>query len=233
MVVDVLRVACALVIGYVVGGIPWSLIIGLRFHGIDLRQQGSGNLGATNVFRVLGARAAIVTLLLDAGKGAVAVALAALLAPSVWSDDARSWLLLAAMAAAVLGHSYSPYIRLRGGKGVATSAGALFVLTPMAAAIELVLFAAMVTTTRIVSLSSVVIAFIYPWLVLVLYPDDTPRRVVAFALAALVIWRHRSNIVRIVRGEESRISMRGRGSAVSEREESSSITHGNDSEASS
>lgn len=233
MFVDVALVACALAIGYVIGGIPWSLIIGLRFYGVDLRSKGSGNLGATNVFRVLGARAAVVTLLLDAGKGAVAVAFAALITPSGWSGDARSWLLLATMAAAVLGHSYSPYIRLRGGKGVATSAGALFVLTPLAAAIELALFAGLVATTRIVSLSSVIIAFVYPWLVLVLYPDDTPRRVVAFALAALVIWRHRSNIVRIARGEESRISIRGRGSAASEREETSSSTHSDDSEASS
>lgn len=217
----VVRIVWSLAFGYAVGGIPWALVIGKRFYGVDLREHGSGNLGATNVLRVLGAKAAAVTLLLDAGKGALAVGVAAVSAPAAWSDDATSWLLLAAMSAAVLGHSYSPYIKLRGGKGVATSAGALFVLTPLAACFELLLFAVLVSTTRIVSLSSVLIALAYPWLVMVLYPEDTPRRVFAFAIAALVIWRHRSNIVRIARGEESRISFKSRGSAVSGREESS------------
>jgi glycerol-3-phosphate acyltransferase PlsY len=117
------------------------------------------------------------------------------------------WLRVAAMLAAVAGHSYSPYIKLKGGKGVATSAGALFVLTPLAALIELLLFIAVVAASRMVSLASVIIALAYPVLVIWLYPGRTPILVTICLLAALVIWRHRENIVRIVRGEERKISI--------------------------
>ncbi len=210
------RIIGAFVIAYLVGGIPWSLIIGKRFFGIDPRQHGSGNLGATNVFRLLGARAAAVTLLLDAAKGAAAVLVAWLLVPAdVYGITVSDWTAVGAMMAAVLGHAYSPYIGFKGGKGVATSAGALFVLTPAAALLCLFVFALVVVLSRMVSLGSIVVALIYPPLTMVLYPGRTPLIIVIFILAALVIWRHRSNIVRIARGEESKISLRRRGAAVS------------------
>lgn len=206
-----LQVAAAvasLAIAYLLGGVPWALIVGKRFYGVDLRQHGSGNLGATNVLRTFGARAAIATLLLDASKGALAVAIAAIaVAASGMQETPGEWLRVAAMLAAVAGHSYSPYIKLRGGKGVATSAGALFVLTPLAAAIELLLFIAVVATSRMVSLGSVIIAIVYPGLVLWLYPGRTPVLVTICLLAALVVWRHRENIVRIAKGEEPKISI--------------------------
>lgn len=211
----VIRIVAVLVLSYLVGGIPWALIVGKRFYGVDPRQHGSGNLGATNVFRALGARAGAATLLLDAAKGAVAVVLATLIVTgSQYGATARDWTAVGAMFLAVVGHSYSPYIRFRGGKGVATSAGALFVLTPLAAAIELTIFIAIIATSRIVSLASLIIAFAYPVLVWTLYPGAASLRVMSFVIAGLVIWRHRSNIARIVRGEESRISFGGRGDAV-------------------
>lgn len=213
------RIVVSLVFAYLVGGIPWALIIGKRFYKINPLEHGSGNLGATNVFRLLGARAAIATLVLDAAKGSVAVAAAGVAVPESMGSEAHWWAMVGAMMAAVLGHSYSPYIGLKGGKGVATSAGALFVITPAAALIELVLFIALVSTTRIVSLGSVTIALIYPLLVLWLYPDNTPVLITIVVLASLVIWRHRANIVRIVRGEENRISFRERGSATGNDEE--------------
>ncbi len=209
-----LRCAGALIAAYLLGGIPWALIIGKRFYDIDPRTHGSGNLGATNVFRLLGARAAVATLLLDAAKGSAAVFLAMVVVPTEPSHLVWEWTRVLAMAAAVLGHSYSPYIRFKGGKGVATSAGALFVLTPLVATIELLLFAAVVVSTRMVSLASIVAALVYPLLVLKFYPGDVPLTVAVFGLAALVLWRHRANMVRIVRGEENRVSLSRRGDAT-------------------
>lgn len=209
-----LRIVAALVAAYFIGAIPWALIVGKRFYGIDPRTVGSGNLGATNVFRALGARAGAATLLLDAAKGAVAVVVAWLLVPEAMYPVAHGWAGVSAMLAAVMGHSYSPYIGFKGGKGVATSAGALFVLTPLAALLELLIFIGVVSVSRMVSLGSIIIAVIYPPLVFWLYPDDTPVQVVVTVLAVLVLWRHRSNMVRIVRGEENRISWSRKGSAT-------------------
>ncbi|MDZ4169024.1 MAG: glycerol-3-phosphate 1-O-acyltransferase PlsY [Coriobacteriia bacterium] len=215
-----IRIVAVLVASYLIGGIPWALIIGKSVYHIDLRTCGSGNLGATNVFRELGARAALFTLFLDAFKGVVAVLVAGFIVPSsVWTPTTSEWVAVGAMAAAVVGHSYSPYIRLSGGKGVATSAGALFVLTPAAAFIELLVFALVVSTSRIVSLGSIAVALTYPLLTLRLYPDNRPTQITVTALAALVLWRHRANIVRIARGEERKISVRGRGRSHSDTEE--------------
>jgi len=209
------RIVVSLILAYFIGGIPWALIIGKRFYKIDPRLHGSGNLGATNVFRLLGARAAAATLLLDAAKGSAAVGVAVLLVPESAGTEAHGWAMVGAMMAAVLGHSYSPYIGFKGGKGVATSAGALFVITPLAAAIVLVLFVVVVAISRMVSLGSVVAALAYPPLSLWLYPDETPILIMVLILASLVLWRHRANIGRILRGQESKISLRGRGSAKS------------------
>jgi glycerol-3-phosphate acyltransferase PlsY len=202
--------AAVLVFAYALGAIPWALIIGKLTSGIDPREHGSGNLGATNVFRVLGPKAGIATLVLDAAKGALAVAVARMVVtPEAYGAEAAGWVSVAAMLAAVLGHSYSPYIGFKGGKGVATSAGALAVLTPLAFLLEITLFALVFALFRMVSLSSIVVALTYPVLVLVLYPGNVPVTVMVFVLAALVIWRHRTNIVRIARGEERRLSLSG------------------------
>lgn len=210
----VIRIAAVVVASYLIGGVPWALIIGKRFYGIDPREHGSGNLGATNVFRVLGARAGGTTLALDALKGALAVLVSSFVVTDTFGIAARDWTAVGAMMVAVLGHAYSPYIGFKGGKGVATSAGGLLVLTPLAVAIELLLFVAVTATTRMVSLGSVVIAIAYPVLVFVLYPRSPSLMTVSVVLAALVLWRHRTNIVRIARGEESRVSLSRRGEAL-------------------
>jgi len=208
-------VAGVLVVAYLLGAIPWALIIGKRFFGIDPREHGSGNLGATNVFRLLGVRAGAVTLLLDAAKGALAVAISRMIvSPAVFGQTASDWVAVAAMMAAVLGHSYSPYIGFKGGKGVATSAGCLFVLTPLATLILFVVFVVIVAASRMVSLGSIIVAIIYPPLVLWLYPGNLALAIVITVLAALVIWRHRSNIMRIAHGEEPKISLSRRGEAI-------------------
>lgn len=209
-----LRFAAIVAVGYLLGGIPWALIIGKRFFGIDVRDFGSGNLGATNVFRALGAKAAIATLVLDAAKGAAAVIVAMLLVPvDTYGQLAHTWASIVATMAAIFGHSYSPYIRLRGGKGVATAAGALLIFTPYPWPFMLVTFIVVVGLTRMVSLGSVIVALEYPVLCLIFYPGDWSVFGFAFVAAGLVIWRHRANIGRISRGEEPKISFSGRGAA--------------------
>lgn len=212
------RLVAIAIVGYLVGGISWALIIGKVFYKIDMRVQGSGNLGATNVFRTLGAKAAIATLVLDAAKGAAAVGFAWWLVPTAtFGESAHTWAMILATMAAIFGHSYSPYIRFKGGKGVATAAGALIILTPYPWPFLLGLFIVVVALSRMVSLGSVVIAAAYPLACWVFYPNNWAIIGFAIVAACLVIWRHRTNIGRIIRGEEPKISFSGRGAAKKEK----------------
>jgi glycerol-3-phosphate acyltransferase PlsY len=200
---------------YLLGGIPWALIIGHQFYRIDVRKEGSGNLGATNVLRVLGAKAAAATLLLDMAKGSAAVVLAIVLVPVArFGIVPQQWAMILATMAAIVGHSYSPYIGFKGGKGVATAAGAVLILTPYPWPILLLTWLLVVALFRTVSLGSVVIAVEYPILCAWLYPGEWLIIGFATIAAALVVWRHRTNIVRIVRGQEPKVSFRDRGSAA-------------------
>ena len=212
-VASAMRYAAVMVVAYLLGAIPWALIIGNRFYHLDMREHGSGNLGATNVFRTLGTKAAVATLLLDAAKGAAAVGIAYAIF-SASGESARQWGMIAATIAAILGHSYSPYIGFRGGKGVATAAGALLVLSPAPWPFLLGTWIIIIVLSRLVSLGSVIIAIEYPLLCAVFYPGDWLIIGFAAVASALVIWRHSSNIARIFRGEESKVSFSGRGSAT-------------------
>ena len=210
-----LRFLAAAVVAYLLGAIPWSLIIGLRFYKIDVRKEGSGNLGATNVLRVLGAKAAAVTFVLDVAKGTVAAGLALLIVPAAqYGDAVTQWALLAATMAAILGHSYSPYIGFKGGKGVATAAGALLVLTPYPWPILFLTWLLVIALFRMVSLGSIVIAIEFPLLCALFYPGDWVLIGFAAIAAALVLWRHRTNMVRIVRGAEPKVSFKQSGAAA-------------------
>lgn len=209
------RMGAAFAVAYLLGGIPWALVIGKGFYGIDVRTVGSGNLGATNVLRALGPLAAGVTLVLDAAKGAAAVLVAIALVPSApFGPTAHQWAMVGAATAAMLGHAYSPYIGFKGGKGVATAAGALLVLTPYAWPFLLGTWLIVIVITRMVSLGSVIIAVEFPLICLWLYRGDWPIIIFAFVGAALVIWRHRANIGRIIHGEEPKISLKRSGTAA-------------------
>jgi glycerol-3-phosphate acyltransferase PlsY len=209
------RTVALVAFAYFVGGISWALIIGKRFYNIDVREHGSGNLGATNVFRTLGAKAAIATLVLDIAKGSVAVGFAWWLVPTAtFGVTAHTWAMILATMAAIFGHSYSPYIGFKGGKGVATAAGALLVFTPYPWPILLGSFIIVVALSRMVSLGSIVIALEYPPLCLYFYPGNWTIFGFACVAAGLVIWRHRTNIMRIWRHEEPKISFSGRGAAA-------------------
>ena len=186
------------VLSYLLGAIPASYVAGRMAKGIDLREHGSGNLGATNTFRVLGAKVAAPVMVFDIAKGAFPV-----LAFGQW-DGADDWRwALAYGAAAIVGHVFSIYMGFRGGKGVATSAGVFLGLAPLALGIGLVVWLAVLKATRMVSAASISAAAVVG-VVLLVAPVPVEVRVLGLAVVAFVIFAHRSNIGRILRGEESR-----------------------------
>lgn len=191
-----------LVAAYVVGATPTAYLAGRVARGIDLREHGSRNLGATNVYRVLGWRWAIPVALVDVAKGAIPVAL---FAPAA---GGAAWLAVAFGAAAVLGHMYSPYVRFRGGKGVATAAGMFLALAPLAVALALPLWGACLWLTGYVSLSSLLAAAAFPVLVRLTQPAAPPAFWASVALAFLIGFAHRSNIRRLLAGTENRFRTR-------------------------
>jgi acyl phosphate:glycerol-3-phosphate acyltransferase len=188
-------VTLLLIAAYLTGSIPTSYLVG-RARGIDLRQHGSGNLGATNAFRVLGWRAALPVFIVDIAKGFVP----AFFFPQ-WDGSPVATLALAYGAAAIVGHVFSIYVRFKGGKGVATSAGVLLALSPAAVGISLLVWGALVYGSGYVSLASIVSAALLPLLILLL-GGATPVFWLSVALAAFVVFAHRANIKRLLRGEE-------------------------------
>jgi acyl phosphate:glycerol-3-phosphate acyltransferase len=189
---------------YLLGSIPFGLLLSRLFGGGDVRTSGSGNIGATNVARVAGPLAGILTLLLDAGKGAAAVWLAAR-----FSNESATWMMIAVLAV-LLGHCFPIWLKLRGGKGVATAAGAFLVLCPPALLGSLILFLLVAFFWRYISLASISAAASMPLLVYLLWaPHHAPPLIVTFgALAAtgIIVYKHDGNIQRLVQGEEPRFS---------------------------
>jgi glycerol-3-phosphate acyltransferase PlsY len=185
-------------LAYLLGSIPASYIAGRMVKGIDLRDHGSGNLGATNTFRVLGARVAAPVMLFDVLKGTLPVALF----PHLEHTGDWRWQ-LAYGAAAIIGHVFSIYMRFRGGKGVATSAGVFLGLSPVALGVAFAVWLLVLKMTKMVSASSIsgALALIA---VLLIVPERTEIRILGLAVAAFVIFAHRSNVGRILRGTEPR-----------------------------
>jgi acyl phosphate:glycerol-3-phosphate acyltransferase len=191
------RPALLLLAAYLIGAFPTSLLIG-RLRGIDLRKHGSGNLGATNAFRVLGWKAAAPVFVVDIFKGWFPT----FLFPR-WDGVAAPELALAYGAAAIVGHVFSVYVRFKGGKGVATSTGVLLALAPAAVGVGLLLWAGLVYLTGYVSLASIVSALVVP-VVIALVQGPGPILWLGIGLALFVVFAHRANIRRLLRGEEHR-----------------------------
>lgn len=210
MEICVYCLAAVVSLAYLAGSFPTALVTGRLFFGRDIRQEGSGNSGATNAFRQFGPVAGLVVLLVDCGKGVLVV----LAAPAVYirlsGQEFPDTLLLSVIAGltAVLGHMWTIFARFRGGKGVATSAGMLAALDPLSFLLSLPVFAVVLGSTGYVSLSSITVALAFPLVVLVrqLLFNAYPLWFVlyAWALGLLVIFAHRKNIGRLVKGEESR-----------------------------
>lgn len=200
-----MRAAAFLLLAYLLGSTPFAYFAGRVLRGIDLREHGSGNLGATNVYRTLGAAAAIVVLLLDAAKGALPVlyfpALAGVTGP---------WWPVAFGVMAIVGHvrPYAGFFR-GGGKGVATAAGTFGALAPVPFLASFVTFVVVVALTRYVSLGSMLGAVALAATVVARDGVAAPLSLVAMAIGAFVVWTHRANIGRLRRGEEARLGRPG------------------------
>ena len=192
-----------LILSYLVGAIPTSYLAGRIFRGIDLRKHGSGNLGATNLYRTLGWKYAVPVGLFDIAKGAIPVVL---FAPQVSASERVA---VACGIAAVIGHVYSVFVRFRGGKGVATAAGVMLGLAPYAILALLVLWALIVFGTGYVSLGSIVAAALLPLAVWVLHPAARGLLPVIALVAAGIVWLHRANIRRLLAGTENRFGRHG------------------------
>lgn len=202
--------AVAILVAYLLGSISFSYVIVRVLKGVDIRTIGSGNAGATNVLRACGMAPALLALVLDIGKGLAAVLVAR------WMG-ASTPVLGAVGLAAVAGHMYPVFLGFRGGKGVATAAGTLGSLALLPTLAAALLFAVIVVWKRYVSLGSVVAAVAFPFLVVAfgvagwLSEADWPWLVAASgAIAALIVWKHRSNLERLRSGTESRLGSKAR-----------------------
>jgi glycerol-3-phosphate acyltransferase PlsY len=189
---------------YLVGAIPASYIAGRMAKGIDLREHGSGNLGATNAFRVLGAKVAAPVVVFDILKGTLPV-----VAFSQWDGSADWRWELAYGAAAIVGHVFPVYMRFRGGKGVATSAGVFLALAPEAVGLGLLTWLIVLKLTRMVSAGSIAAGVVVGVLLGLNVPAERLEvRVLGGLIVAFIIFAHRANVGRIMRGEEHRFGMK-------------------------
>ncbi|MFL5531373.1 MAG: glycerol-3-phosphate 1-O-acyltransferase PlsY [Gemmatimonadales bacterium] len=192
-----------LVASYLVGAIPTSHLVSRSFARIDLRQHGSGNLGATNLYRVLGWKYAIPVGLFDIAKGAIPVLV---FAPRVSGSELYA---LACGVAAIIGHVFSVFVGFKGGKGVATAAGVMLALTPIALGVVAGIWGVVLMLTGYVSLASIAAAAMLPLAVYLLDPPDTPELLwMDVLIAAGVIVLHRRNIQRLLKGTEIRFGRR-------------------------
>jgi len=195
-----------LVLAYLAGSIPAAYIAGKVTRGIDLRHHGSGNLGATNVYRVLGAKVAAVVLLFDAAKGAVPVLwFPRLIAPRVSEPGGLTLWAIAFGIAAIVGHVRPVFLLWKGGgKGVATASGVFGALAPAAIGVALLVWLAVLVVSGYMSLASLAGAAVLPVAIAVMGGLRSPLFAVSVVVAAFVFWTHRSNIARLRRGEEPR-----------------------------
>ncbi len=186
-------------ISYLIGSIPTGYLMGLMVKRIDIRTVGSKNIGATNVFRVLGRRYGILVLVLDILKGVIPVIAARISFPHEFQI---AWILVG--MAAVCGHTWTIFLRFKGGKGVATSLGVFLGLAPIPVLIVIPVFAAIVYFTRYVSLGSIVSSLLLSPLVWI-FTQSLPLLIFCIAMSALIILRHIPNIKRLIKGEENKL----------------------------
>src|SRR5438552_7222374 len=190
----------AIIVAYLIGSVPFALLLARRWGAADPRTLGSGNLGAANVLRASGIRAGVIVAALDVAKGAASVALAMRISNGPVAPAAAGF-------AAVVGHIYPVWLKFKGGKGVATACGVFSVLTPLAVPPALVVFLVSVWLTKYVSLGSILATIALPSIA---YATGAPAAILiaAWSAAALILFRHRSNVVRLVGGTERRLGVR-------------------------
>lgn len=195
-----------IVLAYLIGSIPTSLIVSRTQFNIDIRDYGSGNAGATNTFRVLGSRWGTLVMILDMLKGLMAVKLALLLPMYMEDEFARTNFQIGLGLAAVLGHIFPIWAEFRGGKGVATLFGLIIAVSPWTALSCAGIFMVVLFLTRFVSLSSILASVAFPVFILVIFNvDNNAYRIFAIAVALLVMMTHQKNIGRLFSGNESKV----------------------------
>ncbi|MBI5870338.1 MAG: glycerol-3-phosphate 1-O-acyltransferase PlsY [Actinobacteria bacterium] len=204
-----LTAAALIVFAYLLGSVPFALVIGKGIYGVDVRGKGSGNIGATNVFRVLGKRAGVVVFICDVLKGFIPVYLSLHLPDSITSDIStiENVQLMAVLVAgaAIAGHTFPIFLKFKGGKGVATGAGTILALMPLLFLISFVVFWFVLLTTRVVSIASLTAVM---GLCILVIGTDQPMPYIDFTFvgAAVIFYAHRSNIRRIRRGKENQVT---------------------------
>ncbi len=220
MMILFLQLLLLFIAAFLLGSIPWGVIISRLAYHKDIRSEGSGNIGTTNAMRTLGKAGGVAVFVLDFGKGllsgwlgyvfagwcAVTLAESDVMALEAAASDAFGICLPVAFIGCVLGHVFSPWLKLKGGKGIAVAVGALFfVFGPIPTLIEILLFAVLVVTTRYVSVGSIAAAILCPFLALYLYWGHWLGFALICLTAFVVIWAHRGNIQRLRAGTENRI----------------------------
>ncbi|MDQ2857484.1 MAG: glycerol-3-phosphate 1-O-acyltransferase PlsY [Candidatus Eremiobacteraeota bacterium] len=199
----------SLAFGFLAGSIPFGVLVGRTFFNTDIRASGSGNIGAANALRTMGKKAGAAILVLDALKGALAIAVASRLVTMSSDPQALACIPLAGLAA-VLGHCYTPWLRFRGGKGVATYLGALFALSWEAGAIFVLIWLAVVLRAEYASLGSMSAAILAGAAFMLLGGSaryGIGAAMFAVGAAAVIVWQHRENIARLRAGGENRTSL--------------------------
>lgn len=195
-------------LAYMLGSIPTAVWIGTIFHGVDVREHGSGNAGATNVIRVLGPKAGLPVLLFDVFKAWLAVYLANFFAPDYYSENQIINFKIACGALAVVGHVFPLFANFKGGKGVATLVGVILAMYPIAFPVILVWFILVLISTGYVSVASITSSLLLPILVIVIFREkDVSLIILSILVSVFVPLTHRKNIHRLLRGQESKFRL--------------------------
>ena len=200
----------AMAISYLCGSIPSSVWWGKGFFGVDIREHGSHNAGATNTFRVLGPKAGVPVLLLDVLKGFLPVRLLPIWSGAEPYSDVWTLLRVLLVSAAVVGHLYPVFAGFRGGKGIATSLGGILAIHPGSALICIIVFFIIFIISRYVSLASLVAAIAFPVAVTLVFHEPSRCEDLCMATCVVVFYTHRQNVGRLVKGNESRMDLLGR-----------------------
>lgn len=202
-----MTIAILFILAYLIGSIPTAVWVSKKWFGIDIREHGSGNAGATNTFRVLGKKAGSVVMLVDMLKGFVAVKLS-LLSHFSWTSEAITNLQIFLGLAAVVGHIFPIWASFRGGKGIATLFGMILGIQPLVAVLLVGVFFLMLYLTQYVSLSSISASIAFPVLILFIFREpEVSYRLFAIATACLVVLTHHKNINRLLQGNENKVPL--------------------------
>jgi len=204
-----MNIAIGVLLAYLAGSIPTSVWVGKIFYGIDIRNQGSGNAGATNTMRILGWKAGIPVMIVDILKGWFAVYLFHFFAPETMNDQSLVLYKITLASAAVLGHVFPVFAGFRGGKGIATLLGVGIALYPNAVFVVLVIFIVVLLISGFVSLSSIIASISFPVIVAFLFnPQSIPLMILAICVGIFVPLTHHKNIKRLINGTESKFRIK-------------------------